>query len=178
MSEISLEKKITTKIVMGEKMKAPTSPTKLYSIIGICTGYKTGESNFGPWLGFSGMFEATRFSDGQVFASPVAFIPEPASSMMMSAIDNHAKKNEGQTEVSLKFAFIIGVKPSNSAVGYEYTVEPVLEASQADALSELRKQMLPRLPAALQPVEKLAEDTTRTGHAHQPPAASQGGKRK
>jgi hypothetical protein len=154
----NLEKKITTrvvglsktalqKMVVTEDGENNKKNPRLYSIIGICTGYKTGESSFGGWVGFIGQFEATRFSDEERFISPVAFIPEPASSMMLSAITQLEKR---QMEVNLKFAFIIGVKWSESAIGYEYTVEPVMQAAQNDALAELREQMNAHLPQLTQ----------------------------
>ena len=153
LGKASIEKKLTTKIVMGKKINGgdvEKGPVQLYSIIGVCTGYKTGESQYGGWVGFTGIFESTRFADGARFTAPVAFIPEPASSMMLSGIDRALKAGGENADVSLRFAFIIGVKPSDKAAGFEYTVEPVMQASQNDALAELRSLVAPRLPALTQ----------------------------
>lgn len=123
---------------------------QLYSIIGICTGIKTGQSQYGDWVGFMGQFEATRFNDGTRFVAPVAFIPEPASSMMLAAL-NSATKRAGETgDVSVQFAFIVGAKASDKAAGFEYTIEPVMQASQNDALAELRQLIAPKIPALTQ----------------------------
>jgi hypothetical protein len=140
-----LLKKITTKLVMGDRISAADvkdGEIHLYGVIGICTGSKVGESQYGAWMGFTGQFEATRYKDGARFVAPIAFIPEPASSMMAAALDRAAKNNQ---EPSLQFAFIIGAKKSTAAIGFEYTVEPVLQASQNDALQALRDQIAPRL---------------------------------
>lgn len=140
-------KKLTTKGVMGDRVSSADvkdGPVQLYSIIGICNGFKTGSSQYGDWVGFTGQFEAQRFADGQRFVAPVSFIPEPASGMMLSALEQANKRGE---EANLQFAFIIGAKKSNAAIGFEYTVEPVLKASQNDMLAELRNQIAPRLPA-------------------------------
>jgi len=140
-----LLKKITTKLVMGDRVTVvdvKDGPIHLYGVIGICTGSKVGESQYGAWIGFTGQFEATRYKDGARFVAPIAFIPEPASSMMAGALDRAAKNNQ---EPSLQFAFIIGAKKSTAAIGFEYTVEPVLQASQNDALQALRDQIAPRL---------------------------------
>jgi hypothetical protein len=139
------EKKLSTKVIVG-RVKPPEKAIKLYSIIGVCTGMKTGESQYGGWVGFTGTFEAVRFSDGKAFAGAVAFIPEPASSMMLNAL-GRAEAQNGVGSASIEFAFIVGAKPSDKASGFEYTVEPVLNAKQNDALSELRKLMAPKLPA-------------------------------
>jgi hypothetical protein len=140
-----LLKKITTKLVMDGRISAAdvaNGAIHLYGVIGICTGAKVGESQYGAWMGFTGQFEATRYKDGARFVAPIAFIPEPASSMMAAALDRAAKNNQ---EPSLQFAFIIGAKKSTAAIGFEYTVEPVLQASQNDALQALRDQIAPRL---------------------------------
>lgn len=140
-----LLKKITTKLVMDGRVTAADVAEKsihLYGVIGICTGSKVGESQYGAWMGFTGQFEATRYKDGARFVAPIAFIPEPASSMMAAALDRASKNNQ---EPSLQFAFIIGAKKSTAAIGFEYTVEPVLQASQNDALQGLRDQIAPRL---------------------------------
>lgn len=140
-----LLKKITTKLVVGERVTSADvkdGPIQLYGVIGICTGAKVGESQYGAWVGFTGQFEATRVKDGARFVAPVCFIPEPASSMMNAALDRATKNNQ---EPSIQFAFMIGAKKSTAAIGFEYTVEPVLAASQNDALEGLRTQIAPRL---------------------------------
>lgn len=149
----SLEKKLTTKIVVGGKVHGGTvedGPVQLYSIIGICSGIKTGESQYGGWVGFTGQFEATRFKDGARFIAPVAFIPEPASGMMLAAIQQAERKAAETGDVSVRFAFIVGAKASDKAAGFEYTIEPVMSASQNDALSELRALIAPKVPAITQ----------------------------
>ena len=140
-----LLKKITTKLVMGDRVDASMvkeGPLQLYSIIGICHGNKVGESQYGAWVGFIGQFEALRIKDNARFLAPIAFLPEPASGMMLAALERaHAK----QEEPNLQFAFIIGAKKSNAAIGFEYTVEPILQASQNDAMAALRHQVQARL---------------------------------
>ena len=153
LGKVSIEKKLTTKIVMGKKVNGglvEKGAVQLYSIIGVCTGFKTGESQYGGWVGFTGIFEATRFEDGARFTAPVAFIPEPASGMMFAGIERALKAGGENADVSLRFAFIIGAKPSDKAAGFEYTVEPVMQASQNDALAELRSLVAPRVPALTQ----------------------------
>jgi hypothetical protein len=151
-----LLKKITTKLVWGDRVNVTDvkdGPIQLYSIIGLSTGYKVGESQYGGWVGFTGQFEATRLKDGARFLAPVAFIPEPASGMMLAAINQAHERKE---EVNLQFAFIIGAKKSTAAIGFEYTVEPVLQASQNDVMADLRTRMQARLspPKEEAPVEE------------------------
>ena len=143
--DVTFEKKLSTKTIVG-RVKAPEAPEKLYSIIGVCNGMRTGESQYGGWVGFTGNFEAVRLKDGKVFAGPVAFVPEPASSMMLNALQR-AEHANGVGSASIEFAFIVGVKPSDKASGFEYTVEPVLTAKQNDALANLRQLMAPKLAA-------------------------------
>lgn len=148
------EKKLTTKLILdGKKVHGGmvgNGPVQLYTIIGVCTGIKTGESQYGGWVGFTGSFEAVRISDGIRFNAPVAFIPEPASGMTLAALTEAQNRNQGPGTVSVRFAFIVGAKPSDKAAGFEYYVEPVMQASENDALSDLRALMAPRVPALTQ----------------------------
>jgi hypothetical protein len=150
-----LLKKITTKLVWGDRVNltdVKEGSIQLYSIIGVCTGFKAGESQYGGWVGFTGQFEATRIKDGQRFIAPVAFVPEPASSMMLAQV-NRILADKG--EPNIQFAFIIGAKKSNAAIGFEYTVEPVMEASQNDVMADLRNRVSQRL---LPPQEEKNEE--------------------
>lgn len=149
------EKKLTTKLILdGKKVHSGMvegGPVQLYTIIGVCTGIKTGESQYGGWVGFTGSFEAVRISDGVRFNAPVAFIPEPASGMTLAALQDAQQHSQGTiASMSVRFAFIVGAKPSEKAAGFEYYVEPVMQASENDALSELRALMAPRVPALTQ----------------------------
>src|SRR6266481_2249488 len=140
-----LLKKITTKLVMGDRVDASQvkeGPLQLYSVIGICNGNKVGESQYGTWVGFTGQFEAIRIKDNVSFMAPIAFLPEPASGMMLAALERAHSKQE---DPNLQFAFIIGAKKSKAAIGFEYTVEPILQASQNDAMNALRLQVQNRL---------------------------------
>jgi hypothetical protein len=154
-SQAELLKKITTKLVWGDKVNVTDvkeGSVQLYSIIGVCTGFKVGESPYGGWVGFTGQFEATRIKDQKKFIAPVAFIPEPASSMMLASVNRALANKE---DPNIQFAFIIGAKKSTAAIGFEYTVEPVMEAAQNDVMADLRKRVEQKL---LPPVEEKQSD--------------------
>ena len=109
------------------------------SIMGIASGIKLVPTQYGPAVGFTGDFEAINIETGEVFRSPVAYIPEPAQGLLAAKL----KTNE-----SVQFSFIVGViKSEKSVTGYEYTVKPVVEESQADALKSLRAMTRAALPA-------------------------------
>jgi hypothetical protein len=115
--------------------------TAIFQVYGMAHKVRRGESDNGPWVGLVGRFEAVRIEDGVLYAATQCFLPEPMSSMIAEELDGGEDSPD-----SVQFAFEIGVKKSDSPVGYEYTTKPVIEAGGADPLADLRKQ-LPKLPA-------------------------------
>ena len=49
MTEIKTENKLSAKTLVGKAVSDVKELTRLYSVIGIATGIKTGESLYGPW---------------------------------------------------------------------------------------------------------------------------------
>jgi hypothetical protein len=110
----------------------------LFRVYGIAHGIKKGESNFGPWVSFSGEFEAVG-ADGEVYRSANLFLPEVAEQLLLPVV--MSDKNEG----GVRFAFDIGAKATEATVGYEYVVKPVVQIAENDSLAAFRTE-LPALP--------------------------------
>ena len=151
--ETELVRKISSKTVMG-KIEAPTKQTNLFHVYGIAHKVRIGESDKGPWVALVGRFEAVRISDGQTFEAAQCFLPEPMSSIISEQLsitepvldgDGKAVKDENgivktkRTSDSIRFALEIGVKKSDSPVGYEYTTKPLMNPAEQDVLADLRK---------------------------------------
>lgn len=139
----TLLKKLSVATVYGEISKdsesvANSSP--IIRVFGIASGIRTGQSNFGDWVAFTGDFGAINLESGEAFRGPQVFIPQPAQGMLEAALS----KSD-----NVEFAFEIGVKPSKKgSMGYEYTVRPIKEASDAAAfaaLADLSRADLPQL---------------------------------
>lgn len=142
MSQISLLKKMSAKTIVG-KIEPPEKQVDLFAIYGVATGTKTGSSNFGDWLAFTGDFEGIDIATGEVSRSPVCFLPEPGQGMLEAAL---LKNDNG-----IEFSFIVGVKPNKaSTTGYEYTVKPVVASKQNDALEKLRGATTLALPISIE----------------------------
>jgi hypothetical protein len=151
----SLVRKLSPKTVCG-KVKLPTKKGKgydadgkeieidvpysatLYTVIGVSHGIKTGTGDNGPWVAFLGSFEATRHSDGAVFQAGQCFIPKAVEDLLVSAM-RAGQKDDPQA--SVQFAIEVGIKPADTAVGYEYTVKNLVKTQNADPLALLRNQM-------------------------------------
>ena len=134
-------------IIGKEKKDAPTE-VKLYSLIGIVKGFKTGSGDNGDWVSFEGDFKAVRIIDGEIFRGPRAFISEPAQSMLEIALE----KND-----TVEMAFIVSIIPSTNAYGYEYRTSPLIEPKENDGILALEKVLGDKLalPAPIQdPPEK------------------------
>jgi hypothetical protein len=123
-------KKITTRIIVGKKRDPVTSETLLYKVIGVATGVKTGESNYGPWKALRGEFEAKRWSDGKVFKAPLVVLPE-------EVIDRiHARLDTGSAAVG--FALHVLVQPRAAAPGFVYDYVYPCEPHAHEPLAALR----------------------------------------
>ena len=138
---MELLKKITSKSVMGGKVEKPDEHIDLYTVYGIATGVRTGESTFGPWNSLTGSFEAVRVGDGEVFASSQCFLPEPMNGIIAGQL------GQDESPQGIQFAVMVGVKPADTATGYEYTTSPLMKPSENDALSSMR-DIVKALPAA------------------------------
>lgn len=161
MAKIEMLKKLTAKAIMGAKIKAPEVATKLFTIFGEANDIKRGETNFGPWVALCGRFEAvkTDTETGEVttYSSAQAFIPEPLHGMIVAAVVEAKKKEDG----AVQFACDVILKPRpDLAIGYEYIAKPLMEASQADPLAQLRAMVASQTPALSAPVKTEAETAT------------------
>lgn len=112
----------------------------LMRVIGLTNGMKTGNSNFGAWLSFSGQFEATNILTGEVARGANLFLPDVAGELLAPVV----KAADGNDVV---VGFDIGVRPAGNAVGYEYTVTPLTKPSENDALGALKASAFADVPA-------------------------------
>lgn len=140
MSNITIVSKISAKKVCG-KIAKPDNKTPLMQVFGIATGAKTGESSFGEYMSLLGQFRATNLATGEVYQSGVCFLPNMGVNMVAPMI-----AKEGVEGV--QFALFIGVVPAENAFGYEYYVEPIMQASESDPLEILAKKVTQTLLAA------------------------------
>ena len=153
---MQLLKKIAVRTVFGDKaeiletvLKDKTKAHPLMRVVGIANGFKEGEGDYGAWKGLTGRFEATSAKTGEVFNSPVCFLPEFAIDLISGQFDDVTK--------AVKFAFDIGaVYAADAATSYEFTVNPLTEAAD-DELKELAFTANRAAPLALAAPEKPAK---------------------
>lgn len=135
-------------------------PKKLYLIFGTTSGTRTGTSNFGDWISFTGTFEAVREIDGARFASNEAILQEPAQTLLMQQLGAVKARDPSG---SVGFSFEIGVRTSqrwvdtNEGNSYEYTVTSIFNVSKHDPLAHMRAALLPHMPKP-KPKELAAPD--------------------
>lgn len=133
MSKVTIVSKLSVKKICG-KVKKPEGKVMLMQVFGIATGTKSDESNFGPWTALLGQFRAVNLETGEVFQSGVCFLPNTGLNLITPLL-----KKDGVD--GLEFALNIGVIPAENTVGYEYYVEPVIEAKDNDPLEILSKKV-------------------------------------
>lgn len=115
---------------------AGKSVVPLYAVYGIVSRVSRGETNMGPYVALIGQVEATRYQDGQRFMSTQVFLPAPMDEAIAQRIE------QGDNE-AVSFAYEIGIKAAETAVGYEYTTKPLQDPQGNDQLSSLRA-LLPK----------------------------------
>lgn len=170
---MELKKKLSAKTIVG-KVKAllpkddngniiNDSPVALMRIYGICNGIKTGTSTFGEWVAFTGNFKAIRLSDGEVFSGSQLFVPEVVTELLAPVV----RAAQG---ADVEFAFDIGAKGTDTEVGYEYMVNPLMKIEESAPLLALEARLnLAQLPAPVAETKPAAAPA-----AHQEPAKGKG----
>lgn len=128
-TEIETERKLSVKIIVGKRIDRVEVATPLFTVIGIATGTRTGQSTYGEWVGLRGQFEVTRFEDGKVMRAPIIILPDVALAVI----------TEAARHWPLSFALEVGVKPIESDPGFEHTVKVLDPPVEHDPLAELRR---------------------------------------
>lgn len=137
MSKFDLVSKISVKKVMGAKPRAP-EPGKsemLMQVIGVATGTKVKDTDFGQSIALLGSFQATNLKTGKVYRSGVCYLPNLALDLIAPQLSDKDTK-------AVEFAFNIGVVyDEGSATSYVYFAEPVIAPGENDPLEMLTKKL-------------------------------------
>lgn len=142
-----LLKKITPVAIMGEKIakhvpKKGEKPVPLFRVYGIANGTKSGETNLGPWIALTGVFEAQRISDEARFQAAVCFLPGAASDIAIGTLRANKEKD---ADSSVSFGLEVSVKymeRKDGTDGYEYVTRDLVKVQQADLLADIRSKAL------------------------------------
>jgi hypothetical protein len=129
------ERKLSAKIIVGKRIGQVTEPKDLFTVIGIATGIRIGQSNYGEWTGLKGEFEVVRCEDGKVLQAPIMILPDAAMFELAGEGRPLAQR------FPFEFALIVAVEPSTNDAGFEYRVRSVVHSRPHDALSVLRLHM-------------------------------------
>ena len=156
---MSIINKISVRSVYGDKKKirkaaeaAKGEPVTVMRVVGIARGFETGEGDNGPWVKFKGNFQGTAVDTGELFKSGKLFLPGVASDLLEAEL-----MNDEVTNVELAFD-IHAVEDDTSAVGYVYTVTPLIEVGENDPIMALVSS-LPELPKIAAPKKKTTKET-------------------
>lgn len=138
---------ISTKTVFGKVTPkdiaaAPEQKLAVMRVIGIASGFKTGEGNDGPWTALQGTFEASNFKTGEVISASMAFLPSEA----MNAVLGSVKLGR-----AVEFAYDIHAEIEETApAGYIYRATSLLK-EEHNPLAALKGKM--KVPAVAAPTE-------------------------
>lgn len=124
------------------RLDIPNSPDEvvLYDVYGVANRVRVGDNGKGEWTQFKGQFECIVADSGEVFTSGACHLQKPFDDMLFGQLQ---AAQQVDPNASIKFACRVSIVPPTkgkpSAVGYEYRVQPLLEAGGDSPLTELRK---------------------------------------
>ena len=142
-------KKVSAATVFGDVKKLRATAEKgggesvpVMRVMGVAIGTRTGTSQYGDWISLRGQFSATNLETGEEFRGSSLFVPDELTDMIAAQLSQDVK--------SVEFAVDIGVRESDAVIGYEYTVEPLIEPAENDPLKSIAARIdLPeKLPGA------------------------------
>lgn len=117
--------------------------------LGIAKTMRHGTGTYGDWVAFVGEFVAYN-ADGEEFRAPQLILPEPANSMLASAM-------EANPDTPVEVAFDIMVTFDKGERGYQYRCQPLMQVQQSDPLSALAES-INSTKALPQPQAELVEN--------------------
>lgn len=158
MAKVNIVKKLSAKVLVGNvksyvKDLQEGQSLDIFRVVGIARKIKTGISNFGEWESLMGEFVAEPLvgaKAGQRFRTGQMFLPDVALNLIAPVVGN------GNNGVEL--AFVVNIEANeDSATGYIYSCQFLVEPESSDPLEALMAKALPA-PAK---EEKSAKETAK-----------------
>jgi hypothetical protein len=151
---MKLLKKITVKTVHGKKLDPFSAEENLGAERVVLTVYgradkaEEGENtlpsgDISKYVKFRGDFIAFpgEMGQGDKCRSGVMILPEVAGDLLAATL-------RGDDAAAVNFGFLIGIKKTETPIGYEYFATPLIEeAADADPLAAIAQQVTAKLPA-------------------------------
>lgn len=143
---MEVQRKITVAGINGSNggfsIAPDAAPFLIARIFGMARKVEVKETTFGPYKRFSGDFRAIN-QYGEEFAAPVVILPEPADSLLETAM--LAEGVDLSAGVQFGFDVFLAPHPKKTPVdrGYKFAVKPLMETAPNDPL----KAMAAALPA-------------------------------
>ena len=154
---MKLLKKLTVKTVHGRKLQAFDKDTEIgaerivLTVYGRADKFENGENtlpsgDISQYIRFRGDFAAYAgvIGNGDEYRSGVLIMPEIAGDLLAGMLS-------GEGVTSVNFGFMIGIRHTETPIGYEYYAEPLMkQESETDPLAAIKgavKDAAKALPA-------------------------------
>lgn len=134
-------KKFTVKNVAGRLEAPEEGKREICTVVGRVVNVEMKETQYGPYVRFKGSFAAYT-PDGREFRSSTAIFPEVWQDQVSTPFfaDNPPS--------NLDFAVRLGIKKSDTPIGYEFYAEPIVDMDEAtDPLAEIMSKARHALPS-------------------------------
>lgn len=134
---MQLLNKITIKGICGDLEGAVTEQKPnldIAQIIGIVKDKEEIKGQYGSSWKLKGEFKAVNLVTKEPFYSAACFLPGLASDLVVNQLQDVGDN-------AVQFAFIIGIKYAKNKVGYEYSVKPLIQPAENNALTLIENQI-------------------------------------
>lgn len=129
------------KEIIAHDEQNPGEVLPLCRIVGRVSKMKPGESDYGPFVRFLGLFKGVNIRTNEEYRSSVCLLPKGIEEEIEAAF------SMGVVE-SLDFAYEIGAKfDATVATKYIYVVSSLMPPSQSDPIAMIEKSLVQALPA-------------------------------
>jgi hypothetical protein len=150
---MKLLKKLTVKTVHGKKLQAFDADADIgtervvLTVFGRADKAEEGENtlpsgDISSYTKFRGAFAAYAgdMGEGDEFRSGVMIIPDVAADLLASLL-------APEEVTSVNFGFLVGIKKTETPIGYEYYASPLMEdKSDTDPMEAIKQQVVAALP--------------------------------
>ncbi len=134
---MQLLNKITVKAVCGDLEDAVTAERPsldIMQVIGVVKDKEKITGQYGDSYKLKGEFKAVNMVTKEPFYSANCFLPGLANDLVVNQMD-------GTSDNAIQFAFVIGIKYAKNKVGYEYSVKPLIQPAENNALNLIENQI-------------------------------------
>lgn len=106
----------------GTREVRPADWVELMRVVGVVSGFRTGQTQYGAWVGYTGAdLAAINSISGEVFKGKEILLPEEGNIVLEDAVKDAVLRG-----ATLKVAMAVEARLIPTIIGYEFRVKPLM----------------------------------------------------